>query len=149
MREIIKNKKNKKGQLGKQMMLFYFIFLLIIIGLGIVGGIYIFFGKEYDFREREANLISYKVERCIAESDNIEQIKNNFYSACGIKKEVFEKTNAIRVLDGNDVLYSYGDVTLCEGKEIEKSEEYPKCFVKVFGKYKIIVASNQRIEVEK
>jgi hypothetical protein len=87
---------NRKGLLGTQTMLVVFVFCLVLILLGISGGIYLFYGKGYDFRTNEAGLLNYKISACISDK-NVDFAKDDFYKICTLNKEVIEKNNKIKI----------------------------------------------------
>jgi len=141
----------KRGQLGRQLMIFPFVFLLVIVGLSIVGAFYFFLSQGYDNREIGAANLAYKAEKCIAEnirSDSELKEKDNFYEKCKINKEVFEEYYGINITKDGNTLFHYGDLTPCYLR-IGKSENYPICFKTRFHNYEIIVSNNQKIEVKK
>jgi len=117
---------NKKAQLGEQMTFFAFLFLLIIIGLGIVAGVYIFFGSGYDFRSVDADLLNYKIRNCISNNLLDDNFKNNFYEICKIDLKVIEDKNyIIRILADEKEFFDFGDELQCELSA--KNINYPKC----------------------
>ena len=139
--------KNKGGQLGEQTTVFAFLFLLVIIGIGIAGGIYVFFGSSYDFRYIESDLLNYKIRNCLSENVFDDNFKNNFYEICKIDKKVIEDNEyVIRILvDGKEFL-KLGNEVECELSG--KSESYPECEDASFNlngkEIQVLTGSNQQ-----
>jgi len=154
---------HNRGQLGEQIMVFMFIFLMFVIGAGIVLGTYFFIGPEFDFRAVEADMLSYKIKDCILNDGSLfDGIKANpdlFYTKCSLNKEVIESNNAIRVcpgaaevnicLDPNnpDAVFAVGNYGLCDPAG---SNKIVGCSVASFSdskgtNYVIIATSKQKI----
>ncbi len=93
---------NRKGAVGEQLSGIYFIFLMVIVGGGIVLGVSIFYGGGYDYRESEANLLNYKVSKCILENeiDTTFFGETEFFEKCNLNREVLVKNNLLRICDG-------------------------------------------------
>ncbi|MEM4259167.1 MAG: hypothetical protein QXS38_00170 [Candidatus Pacearchaeota archaeon] len=154
---------NRGGQLGEQILVFAFIFLLVIIGGGIVIGTYLFIGSEFDFRVNEANILGYHIKNCLVSEgsdwlDNLKD-KNNLdllYEKCNLDKEVVERNNLIKICIGQAkpidcsiekdankiVLYSFGDFEPCK---LNLANNFLGCSAMTFGKYSIITTSKQHI----
>ncbi len=154
---------HKKGQLGEQVLIFAFIFLMVLIGGGILIGTLIFIGSEFDFRVNEANILSYNIKNCLINEgtswlDDLKD-KNNLellYEKCNLDKEVIERNNLIKICTGqtapmdcsteknsaNLVLYSYGDFEPCK---LNLANEFLGCSATSLGKYAIVATSRQHI----
>ncbi len=82
---------NKKGD--KLISVYWFAILFIVAG-GIVYMVSAFYGKPYDVREAEADILTSKVARCISEAGYLEEsvltenFKNNFAGNCAINFQV-------------------------------------------------------------
>jgi len=150
--------RNKRGDLGDNIMIFTYLFFMIIIGLGIVLGTYIFYGKGYDFREGEAALLNYKVRECILKSDVNDDFGNKLYEVCGLSKEVIDKDFLLRVCknskdcinerDKEKLLIGEGSkFQACELEGGKENEAFPRCAIKSFikgkDKFEIISGSKQ------
>lgn len=146
--------KRKRGELGSQMMIFTFLFLLIIIGGAIVAGNYIFFGQRYDGRQAEADELNYKISECL--QGNMVDLSNvgEFYSKCGLNRNVLdERIYMIRIGECKDRGCGNLNVLFTLGSNFEacfftgKSEDYPKCsvtkIVKEGKEIQILTASKQ------
>jgi len=154
---------NKKAQFGKQIMIFPFVFLLIIIALGISAGVVIYFGTGYDFRALDASLLSYKIEKCVLENSDLNKLKDNFYETCRLNKESLEKNkfffkvcrdlNAIdcaNTEDDKNILVSLGsNFQPCFFEGVKENKAYAKChnldLLKDGAQISIITGSNQQI----
>ncbi|MBI2451661.1 hypothetical protein HYV50_01120 [Candidatus Pacearchaeota archaeon] len=125
---------NKKAQLGSQMMIFAFIFLLLIAGIGIVTGIYIFFSSEYDFRQIDAEILNYGVNSCLQKKEinfNVppQELENEILKKCALHKTVTDNYFLISIKNeaDNKILLKLGkgDETRCG--LAEKNTQFPKC----------------------
>jgi hypothetical protein len=154
---------DKKGQLGEQIMMFAFIFLIVVIGAGIVLGVYMFIGQGFDFRSGEAGLLAYNVKDCILNEGSswFSELKTNpdlLYSKCKLSKAVIEDNNALRICpqaaevadclnpDSSHVAFSSGNYALCDPAG---SNKLVGCSVLSFAKdnvnYIVIATSKQKI----
>ena len=143
---------NRGGQAGEQIMIFPFIFLLIIIGVGIVGGVVIFFGAEYDVRQIDADILNYKIRECIS---NGKVDFDDFYKNCRISESAIVENNLIFKIclgDGDcvqddGIIGVWSNLETCRFEGVKENDAFPKCSkseVEKDGKsYKIITGSNQ------
>ena len=141
---------NRKGDLGDKTMLIVFLFFLMLVGVGIAFGVTLFFGLGYDFRQAEADVLNYKVVRCILEKDidfDSEGDKD-FFEKCELKESTIResKKHAIKVSIDEDVVFDWRtDEAVCLIKK--KTEGFPKCkiteFVKDGKEYRILTESSQ------
>ncbi len=122
---------NNRAQLGDQALVIAFFFLILIVGAGIVGGVYIFFGQEQDSRQVEADAIHYKIKNCI-ENNNInwdnsqEELEKELFKTCSINEKVFKENFLMRITLNDELKYSWkGDSVKCASSE--KNENFPKC----------------------
>ena len=147
------------GRMGDKMMFSMFLLILIIITVGIVAGVYIFYGAEYDFRQAEADILNYNIKKCIINNDidwTNEKSKENFFDVCRLNKEVIEKNNIIKIcLNSKDCvseqkpLFSSGsnfEACLLEGAK--GNNNFQKCTINNFMRgekeYEIVTGSNQK-----
>lgn len=148
---------NKRGKLGVQMMLVVFVFCLVLILLGIAGGIYLFYGKGYDFRANEAGMLNYKISECIS-NKNIDFAKDDFYKICILNKKVIGENNRIKICKNPKssegcvgektaefILGGTDDFVPCGFTA--KNEKFAKCAFGILNKgsdvYEIITISSQ------
>jgi hypothetical protein len=145
-----------RGEAGDQLMFVTFLFLLIIIAVGIVTGTSLFFAKTYDFRGVEADLLNNKIRECLAKNE-IKFSGDNLYQQCEINKEVVDgKKLILRVCDKeegcaqetNPLFSAGGDFVSCYWNGTEGNSNYAKCTKGVvMGKdgnsYFILTGSNQ------
>jgi hypothetical protein len=99
---------NRKAQAGDQLMVFWFIFLMVILAGGIIAGIYIFFGSEYDFRKVDAQVLNYRVQKCLSENEinwsGTQELNDDFYQKCRLNKEVINETLFVLIsFDGKTI----------------------------------------------
>ena len=98
---------NRKGTAaGKGILFFVFFFMVILIAIGLVGGIFGFFGKGYDFRQQEAEVLGKKVMECFEENNFFENKFNDnkemFFEKCRLSKEVLEDGNHLVFVSSSD-----------------------------------------------
>lgn len=125
---------HRKGSVGDQVSFFAFFFIMIIIGAGIAGGVYMFFAKGYDFRGAEAELLSNKIKDCVIENGESVLNKNVFFEQCNLNKEIIESNDIIKICkNANDcvsdeaIFTSGSDFTACGIKGAKGNEGYVKC----------------------
>lgn len=123
---------NKKAQGGDITMIFAFMFLLIIIGTGIVAGLASFFGAEYDYRKIDAQLLNYKITKCLQENkinfgQEPELIKQQIYEKCQLNKNSLEQNFylKIQIPDKPTIKLGRGDNTQCELQKLNTN--FPVC----------------------
>jgi len=95
--------KHRKGAvLGISLIYFVYFLMMAIVFAGIYGGLFAFFGKGYDYRQEESNLLLQRVKECFNEEDffslNSELDENLFFEKCKIDKKV--------ISDGDYLIYS-------------------------------------------
>ncbi len=146
--------RNSRGDLGDYTMVFAFLFLLVIIGVGIALGVYIFFGSGYDFRIAEAEILNFKVRKCII---NNEINSDNFYESCKLDKNIVDKYNLIRICKNSVECINDRDPLIGEGSRFQackfeggkENENFPKCVIKSFKKgkdnFEVITGSLQDV----
>jgi len=150
--------KNKKAQLGEQLTVFAFLFLLVVIGIGIAGGVYIFFGSGYDSRQVEADILNHKVRNCLSENILDDNFKDNFYEICKLNKQSMEVSkNLIKICvtsgncieEGSPFFSTGGDFVICDVEAAKRNNAFQKCshstFTKEGKELQIITTSNQQI----
>jgi len=117
---------NKKGEFSKQIMIIPFLFLIIVIALGIALGVGLYYGPGYDFRNVDASALSNRVEKCLNENSNLLLDANKFYETCKIKKEVLENSKFIlKVCKG----LSLEDCASSENYIISSGSGFENCFL--------------------
>lgn len=123
---------NKKAALGAQTMVFVFILIILLILGGLVLGISMFFGSEYDFREVDASLLNYRLQKCFAENEfNFalpeKEFEKEFYSSCQLDQNATTQNFFIYITYDDKTIYETGpgDITQCA--LADKNPNYPKC----------------------
>lgn len=132
---------NKKAGTGDQIMILPFLFLLLIITAGIITGIYIFFGSDYEFRKTDADLLNHKIKSCLSNNEIDWSNSENFFTTCDINQDITQEDFIIHIEKNGEVVYDYGDEVACTLSE--KSSKYPKCTNSSLNQYSITVGSNQ------
>lgn len=122
--------KNKKALLGNQLMIFVFIIILIIIAVSIVTGVSMYYGKEYDFRKVDAQLLNYKITRCLAENEidfslPFEKLENEIFTLCDLNKQVIEDNFYIKISVNGELKFKEKDADVCALSD--KNENFPVC----------------------
>ena len=148
---------NRNGAIGDMAMLVIFIFVMIIIGAGIAAGVIMVFGQGYDFKNADAEILSYKVEGCLVEN-GFENLAREFYSVCGLNERVIEENYVLRICQGFNIeacyngeteLFSIGtNFQLCGIEGYTEREDIVKCHVKRVSDgegYLLITGANQEI----
>jgi len=142
---------NRKGS-GESLMFFAFIFILFIILAGIVLGVSAFYGRGYDFRLVEANVLSDRVEKCFMDNDFFEPgFNKSIFSKCGMHENV-EDEHLIyvnRISDGKEFFIGVLDYkNQCFLKGAEKNPNFPKCKSQTITKqgenFELIIGANQK-----
>ncbi len=143
---------NNRGDVSSHVMILWFAFLLVVISIGIAGGVYIFFGGEYDFRQVEAGVLNHRIGECIV-SGNFD--KDNFYRGCGFDEDVLVENNKIKICKGagdcisrSDWVFRLGsNFEVCGFDAAEKNKNFPRCAEGVYNylgdKYVVITMGSQ------
>ena len=144
---------NRKGDVGNQVMIFSFLFLLFVIGVGLVAGVFMFYGFDYEFRDVEAAELSFVIQECMLENEVNDEFKESFFDVCNLDKEVIEESGmGFKICrdtrdcinEDNVFLQSGGNFQTCDFEGARKNEAFPKCVKKSFGEFEIITMSNQK-----
>jgi len=150
---------NRRGALGEQMMVVVFVFELLMMLLAIAGGIYLFFGKGYDFRQNDAQMLNSQVRECIS-NYNPDFTKDTWYQTCNLNKDVISKYDRIKICKGDlglgdcinadssaYILGGSGDFVACGLAGVGKNSNYPGCAFGTVSRgnndYSIITISTQ------
>lgn len=112
---------DRKGTIGEQISIVMFLFLMIIIGIGIYIGTSIFFGNGYDFREVESGLLNYKIKECIIKNEVHEEFFEDFLERCKLNKEILQKNNIIKICKNS------GDCIRAEKSEFSLGSDFQSC----------------------
>jgi len=139
---------SKKGA-GAAVMYIAFFGIMFIVAGGIFLGLSAFYGKGYDTRAIESELLLTDVQRCFQDSDFFED-GFDLYSSCGLERDVIEESYVVlvEVEDGSDRrVWGIGDFeNQCEFGG-EDNSDFPICDSGVVRKggvdYEILVGSRQ------
>lgn len=139
---------NRLGS-GEGLMFFAFIFIMGILGAGIVWGVSSFFGSGYDGRNVEASTLLDSLKVCFQEHD--------FFSPgfdvskeCGLNANVIDDGKHFIFVNGSkSFIYGVSDyINQCNFEGAKLNSGYPVCvngtFVKDGARFDVVVGSNQR-----
>ncbi len=138
---------NRRGA-ETAIMFFAFMLILTMILGGIVLGVNSFYGKGYDMRQTEANLLADRVEKCFNENDFFMD-GFDIYQECNLNKNVIEENHLISVKDKDRMLFwGVNDfVNQCYFEAAEGNNDFPKCSERVIEKngkeFTILIGSSQ------
>ncbi len=145
---------NKKGELGNQISGVLFFALIAMIAVGLVAGVWIYFGGGYDSRLLEASVLNFKVSECFKDNlnefdfskSNEEKLKE-FSEICFLDEDVLKEYYIIEISESEKVLIRFKDSEACRFEGAKGNENFAKCFKKIEiidGKeYLFITGSNQ------
>jgi len=92
---------SRRGTIGSGLMYFVFFLMMALILAGIYGGLIAFFGKGYDYRRAEANLLLQETRDCFVREGffdlTIELDENVFIEKCRFSSKALE--------DGEHLIY--------------------------------------------
>ena len=151
---------NFRGQLGDQLMVFSYLFIMVMVSLAIVGGAYLFYGSEIDFRPTEVQLLTRATMRCfLAEDFNWGLAKTDssyIFTTCRLNKQAMESHSTLlricvdsaNCITEQQPLFSLGnDFVICGLKGAQANEKMPKCRISSFSlqgkRVQILAISNQ------
>jgi hypothetical protein len=149
---------SKKGNAGNQIMIVPYLFIIVIISMGIASGMWIFFGSPPDFRPVDSTILSYNIQRCILENEVNSEFTGNFFKNCWISQNVTEKYYDIKIClnkdsvgcieDNSPLFISGSNFQICGISGIEGNANYPVCVKKTIikgdKKYSILVLGDQK-----
>ena len=139
-------KMNKKG--GEKLLSIWWFLVLAVIGLCIVGGVVMYYGRDVDTRAAEAEILASKVISCLSTNQYFDDefLKSDILNNCGLSKESFESNGyfffKVYLTDdsGKDLLTeeikrnlyigNIGYEQDCKVGESIDSPNYPKCVEK-------------------
>ncbi len=97
---------NKIG--GEKLLSIWWFLVLGIVGLGIVGGVFIFYSAGVDIREIEANVLSEEIINCLTGQGYVNDalFENDFdiFKECNFNKEIINSREfyfEVEILDNN------------------------------------------------
>lgn len=145
---------NKRGEVGDQVMLIVFILLLVLISVGVVSGVLIFFGSEYDFRQASAEVLNYNIRNCLDKEGIDADFFSNLYQRCGLNEGIINSSYIVKICENSkdcimeqNYKFSWGDAVKCGLKGAFGNVNYPRCSIReitVQGvTYTIITGSKQ------
>ena len=150
--------KYRRGQFGDQFFAVLFVFLMIVIGGGIVFGVSAFFGGESEFRLVEADILYSLIQHCLLHTEmNWQALQKSdevFYSTCRLDRSVVENYSLIQIVEDGKEVFSVnkGKTVSCALTGAASNDAYPKCISHAFfiqgRRYVILTGSDQHIRRE-
>ena len=144
---------NRRAVLGSGLLFSVTILMMTIIGGGIVGGVWVFYGQGYDFRAAESGVLFEIVLDCFSENDFF-QDEFEIYESCRLNKNVISKNHLIfikRLSDKKEFFVGVKDFEMqCFLDSRFDNVAFPLCInSKIFmngEEYVFLVGSNQNSE---
>ena len=142
---------DRKGVLGTGLLyLVYFLMMVLILG-GIYGGLIAFFGKGYDSRKSEADVMRDRTKECFTDNGFFylytELNKETFFEKCGISKDVLEDGKHLIYVNnskGKEFFVGVTDFSIrCNLVGAQKNKDLPLCSEFREGNNYILTASSQ------
>lgn len=136
---------NKQG--GEKIFSIWWFFIIALVGLGIVMGVWIFYSADVDVRQAEADMLYERIANCIINNgfiDNALGENFNVFEKCHISEELFNQSSAFyfrfnisdengnalgkRVSAGTNMEVNC-DLMIGNPEEEDRqnAEEFPKC----------------------
>jgi len=149
---------NKKGD---KLLSFWWLFVLMIVGGGVVIGVGLFYSAEVDVRDVEAEILNDKILDCIIEEGFlVEGFSNDFdiFEKCKISSKVFSENGFyFKILFEGEETFEIKKGTSfeteCEAVEDNevKAKYFPECVKRIRsvvyldkkGELEVLTASNQ------
>ena len=113
----------------------WWFFILIVVGIGVVSAIFLFYSADVDIRGVEVSILSESLENCITHqgilSEEVLEEEFDVFKECGLNKEIFGKRSdfyfniVFKDKEGKTIrnnLYG-GDVSLKKECEIYSGEK--------------------------
>ena len=128
---------NKKAE--DKLLSIWWIFILAMIGVGIVGGVFIYFSADVSVKHMEADILSERLIDCFVDGDKLDRrvFEENFdvFSFCGLDPKVFDKGsdfyfNVTVVMGFLSLEISEGDSSFekdCDFWKKTTAKHFPKC----------------------
>ena len=140
-----------RGQLGDQLSLFYFIFLIAVLTIGVSTGVYLFYGEGYDARFSNSNAMADEIEKCFKANFALHELNEIdlevLSSACSFELKIVEDNFVLGIYRDNNLILNNGNLESCLFEGAKGNKEYPVCIERDFSlldsSYKIIVGSKQ------
>jgi hypothetical protein len=126
--------KSKKAE--EQLMSFWMFVAWGLIGLTIVGAVYLFYSTEVDVRDTHSLVLANRVVDCLVDSGELNSAFFNedfdLFSICDLNEDSFEDNFyiSVNVISDNPKEINFGNpsfVTDCEISEIGDAKKYPRC----------------------
>jgi len=120
-----------------------FLFLLTVIAAGIAGGIFIFYGQGYEFRQIDADILNKKVKSCLSNNEVNLEDENEIFETCNLNKQSIEE-NFFIIIKTPEEDYQFGrsDEVSCD--LAEKNKNFPVCATSTLDDFTIKTGGNQQ-----
>ena len=144
---------NKKAEtLGNQLLIFVFLVFIVLVGVGISSGVYIFFSADQDFRQVDAAILNKKITDCLTNNEiispqQLSEPTEKFYKICALNKQVIENYFTLSIELNDLPVFKLKDSNLCALSN--KNKQFPICESSIIqtkqGKIKITSGSVQQV----
>ncbi len=115
--------RNKRAEMGSQIMVLATLFLMVIIAVGIAAGVSLYFGSGVDARQADADILKYKIENCFNEK-SISDIGKNIFDSCGLNKDSFNGNSLVFKICENSNL---NDCTTSSASFLSSGSNFQSC----------------------
>src|SRR3989338_4815538 len=129
--------KNRRAETGSQVLFFEFLFLLIVVSIGIITGVTLFFGSEYEFRYVDASVLNFKIRECLINNEIDWNVNGDLYVKCGLSREIVERDYTLEIEKLNDkkIVIVNKAPENCKFERGKSKDNFPKCLEsKIEGK---------------
>lgn len=125
---------------------------MIMIAGGLVGGAYAFFGKGYEFRQYDSQVLFEEARDCFARNNFFDngfaENKDLFFEKCDLSKTVLEDGDHLvyvkRISDGKEFFVGVYDFKVRCGLKAQKdNKDLPLCRQRTIRGYEWVVGSSQ------
>ena len=121
---------NYKSQAGNFAVIFWFIFLLVLTTIGLVAGVVIFFGEEYDFRQVDSDILNKKINDCLQKKEidlEAENFSREIEKKCSLNLEVIKEDYFLLIKKDENILFDVGQGDETQCALAEKNINFPRC----------------------
>tara|TARA_Y100000310_G_scaffold337105_1_gene423300 strand:- start:1671 stop:2513 length:843 start_codon:yes stop_codon:yes gene_type:complete len=122
---------NRRGSAGEKLMVFPFFFIMVMIGIGIVAGVYVFFGDGYDARGAEARVFGEKLRDCLNDDFNeidwSGEVLRDLSELCGFNENVVEEHFVVGILKDERYLFRHRNPESCRLEGAKGNDGFPRC----------------------
>ena len=139
------------GVVGTGILYLVYMLMMAMIAGGTIGGLIAYFGKGYDFRQSEANLLLSRVEECFIRenffADEFGEGVTGFYEKCRLSEDVLSENHLVyvkRKSDNKEFFVGVYDYAIRCGMDARKKNlNLPLCAEGKIGDYYFLAGSSQ------